>query len=501
MPKTFAVVAALVVAVNQVLPDDLGWTSAYQLAVGYGTVAAILVGARRLPREERLPWWLFAAAFGANTTGVGVRLLNVEVLHLDGVPSPADPLFLLLYPCCAAGIAVLVRRRGKRGESGRGKRGERGRGNQDWTAGVDAATITTGLGLLAWAYVIAPAAYAGEASMLGQATLVAYPLGDLVLLAMIVRLLRGGGGRGVPLWWVTASMVTFLIGDTAWVVLRHLLEAGHGVGQAVLLNRTVESLFLVAMLLLPVGALHPDARWIAVPAGTRSTRLSRAHLLLMAAASLVVPALLAVQLAQGEVVNRIAIVICSATLSLLVVMRMAQALREVERQACQVRELARSDELTGLPNRRAWNDELPRALDRARRDGRPVSVALLDLDRFQLFNDAYGRPAGDRLLKSAAVAWHSCLRTSDTLARYGGEEFVVLLPDARAPEARQLLERVLAGTPLGQTFSAGVAVWDGRETSDELTERVDAALHQAKAGGRNQIIEAANRPAAAAARK
>ncbi|MCY1139488.1 GGDEF domain-containing protein [Actinoplanes sp. Pm04-4] len=470
MSKVFATAVVAAVVVNQVLPDDQRTTSAFQTAVGYAAVAAVLIGASRLPRRDRLPWWLFAAGLGANSTGIVVRTV------LGGeVPAPSDPLFLALYPFCAAAIAVLIRRR----EIGR-----------DRTAAVDAATITTGLGLLAWVYVIAPAAADGGVTMLGQATLAAYPVGDLILLAMMVRLLRGRGARGAPFWWVTASMAAFLIGDTAWVVLRYLLEVGYGVDHVATLNRSVESLFLVAMMLLPVGALHPDARWIAAPAGAEGTRLSRVHLTLMAAASLIAPVVLAVQLAQGAVVNGTAIVICSAALFLLVVFRMWQALREVENQARQVRELARCDELTGLPNRRAWNDELPRALESARRDGRPVSVAVLDLDRFKLFNDTFGHPAGDRLLKSAAAAWHGSLRAVDTLARYGGEEFVVLLPNAGETEACRVIERVLAATPLEQTFSAGVAVWDGRETSDELIERADAALYRAKANGRNQIAPA-----------
>lgn len=177
----------------------------------------------------------------------------------------------------------------------------------------------------------------------------------------------------------------------------------------------------------------------------------------------------------------------STTLFLLVVVRMAMLVRETERQARQVRDLARSDELTGLPNRRAWNDELPRALERARRDRTPVAVAFLDLDHFKVFNDTHGHPAGDRLLKAAAAAWHSALREVDLIARYGGEEFVVLLPGAGAAEARQILARALESTPLGQTFSAGVALWDGSETSDELLKRSDAALYVAKANGRSRV--------------
>ncbi|GAB2576212.1 hypothetical protein Aab01nite_13370 [Paractinoplanes abujensis] len=488
MSKVFAVVAALAIAVYQLLPDSAWWTAGWQMGIGYAGAAAILVGARRLPRRERLPWWCFAAGIAANVTGIGVSVFSDVVLHLVDLPTPADPFFLLLYPFCAFGLAVLIRRR----EAGRGR---------NWTAMVDATTITTGFGLLAWVYVIAPSAEGGHITMLGEATQVAYPIGDLVMLAMMARLLRGGGRRGAPFWWVTGSLAAFLIGDTVWVVMGNLIDQGYPVEDILWLNRAIESIFLVAFTLFGVGALHADARSLASSAGAEVARLGRMHLLLLTGASLIAPALLAVEVLHGEVHDGMAIVIGSAALFLLVVTRMAQLVREVERQALQVRELARRDDLTGLPNRRAWNDELPRALEHARREGRPVCVALLDLDHFKQFNDTYGHPAGDRLLKSAAAAWHGKLRTIDTLARYGGEEFVVLLPGADADEAREVLERALAATPLGQTFSAGLAVWDGAETSDELIQRADTALYRAKSDGRSQVSEAANRPAAAAVTK
>jgi diguanylate cyclase (GGDEF)-like protein len=220
-------------------------------------------------------------------------------------------------------------------------------------------------------------------------------------------------------------------------------------------------------------------------------RLGRVHLALLTVASLIAPGILAVQLRAGEVTNGVAIVAGCVALFLLVVTRMAQLLREVERQARQLGELSRRDDLTGLPNRRAWNDELPRALEHARRDGAEMSVALLDLDHFKLFNDAYGHPAGDRLLKEAAAAWHETLRSVDTLARYGGEEFIVLLPGAGTEQAEQVVGRALAATPRGQTFSAGVATWDGTETSDALIARADGALYAAKSAGRNRILPAA----------
>jgi diguanylate cyclase (GGDEF)-like protein len=158
--------------------------------------------------------------------------------------------------------------------------------------------------------------------------------------------------------------------------------------------------------------------------------------------------------------------------------------------------LARHDGLTGMPNRRAWDGELPVAMDRARRDGVPLSVALLDLDHFKRFNDQHGHQAGDRLLKSATAAWRAMLRTTDLLCRYGGEEFSVLLPGATTEEAAEVLERLRAVTPQEQTFSAGLACWDGQEISEELVARADRALYAAKAAGRDHVIVDSHQAAA-----
>jgi diguanylate cyclase len=158
--------------------------------------------------------------------------------------------------------------------------------------------------------------------------------------------------------------------------------------------------------------------------------------------------------------------------------------------------MARRDGLTGIPNRRTWDNELPVAMDRARRDGVPLAVAILALDHFKDFNDQYGHQAGDRLLKSATSAWSRMLRTTDLLCRYGGEEFSVLLPAATTDQAVEVLERLRAVTPQGQTFSAGLAGWDGQEVSDELVARADRALYAAKAAGRDRVVVGNHQPTA-----
>jgi diguanylate cyclase (GGDEF)-like protein len=116
---------------------------------------------------------------------------------------------------------------------------------------------------------------------------------------------------------------------------------------------------------------------------------------------------------------------------------------------------------------------------------------MVDLDHFKRFNDEFGHQAGDRLLKAAAAAWREQLRAVDHLARYGGEEFILLLPAADTLAADAIVARLLAATPAGQTFSAGIATWDGAETSDELVARADAALYAAKKAGRNRWLVAA----------
>jgi diguanylate cyclase (GGDEF)-like protein len=161
----------------------------------------------------------------------------------------------------------------------------------------------------------------------------------------------------------------------------------------------------------------------------------------------------------------------------------------IERQDLlrRLRREASSDGLTGAANRRVWDEELPRALAEARRRGTPVSVVMLDLDRFKEYNDALGHPAGDALLRDAVAAWRRRLRSTDLLCRYGGEEFVVLLPGWGQLEARDMAEQLRSVVPNGQTCSAGVARWDGEESPDALVERVDAALYAAKVAGRDLV--------------
>jgi diguanylate cyclase (GGDEF)-like protein len=165
-----------------------------------------------------------------------------------------------------------------------------------------------------------------------------------------------------------------------------------------------------------------------------------------------------------------------------------ELVRQRERLQTQLGTMARTDALTGLPNRRAWDEALDRELAMANRSGAPVCVALLDLDHFKEFNDLNGHPAGDMHLRDAAMLWRARLRSADLIARYGGEEFAVLLTATDAHQAHAVMESLRACVPSHETVSAGVAQWDGVESGQELLVRADRALYQAKRNGRNRTI-------------
>jgi diguanylate cyclase (GGDEF)-like protein len=152
--------------------------------------------------------------------------------------------------------------------------------------------------------------------------------------------------------------------------------------------------------------------------------------------------------------------------------------------------LALTDPHTGLMTRRVWDDELPRELARARRGEAPLSVAILDIDHMTAFNMLRGEREGDMMIKETASRWRNELREIDVLARLDGTEFGILLPGCGLGEAIEVLDRVRAATPRGQTASAGVARWDGEEPAELLLVRCRDALAAAKSTGRNITIAA-----------
>ncbi|CAA9507735.1 MAG: diguanylate cyclase/phosphodiesterase (GGDEF & EAL domains) with PAS/PAC sensor(s) [uncultured Solirubrobacteraceae bacterium] len=174
-----------------------------------------------------------------------------------------------------------------------------------------------------------------------------------------------------------------------------------------------------------------------------------------------------------------------------VALERAMLTQELERRRVtedDLRQLSERDALTGVLNRRAWDQLLSSAL---RKGTQPLFVAMLDLDHFKAYNDTHGHRAGDELLRRSARAWRSAIRAGDILARYGGEEFAVLLAGCPEERAIEIAERLRNATLHEQSVSIGLARWDGSEGAGSLVERADRALYVAKRAGRNRVALAA----------
>lgn len=163
----------------------------------------------------------------------------------------------------------------------------------------------------------------------------------------------------------------------------------------------------------------------------------------------------------------------------------------------QMRQLARYDTLTGLPNRLQFEEKLPEAMARCARMRRPMALMFLDVDKFKTINDTLGHSAGDEVLKEFAHRLISCVRKTDMVARLAGDEFVVILEGLNAIDEPQFVARKIIATiggefdvlgrPLTVSTSLGVALYEGGDdvTPARLLTRADEALYEAKAAGRN----------------
>lgn len=175
-----------------------------------------------------------------------------------------------------------------------------------------------------------------------------------------------------------------------------------------------------------------------------------------------------------------------------------QNLDEIRRELAETRRLAMEDALTGVANRRALEQIMRRELAHSRRTGRPLSLAMLDLDHFKAVNDTWGHEVGDRALVHLVDVLRGGLRDSDLVARYGGEEFVLLFTETNLSGARFVTDRLramLARAPMRQNgvaiplaFSAGIAGLRPEDNGHSLLARADALLYEAKRTGRDRVV-------------
>lgn len=410
---------------------------------------------------------------GSLAVNLADAVLALRVLR--DVPSPfpdwTDGLYLTNYVAFTAAALILTRRRSP---------------GRDTGALLDAATLMVGAGVVAYSFSIAQIADDSTASTAAKVVGSLYPLGDVLVVGVVARLLFTGHGHRTPVLFLAGGMICQLAGDIGFTLAVYTGRE-HGTW--------VDSLYLLQSALTACAFWLPDTARLGDRTRARGERLGPVRQLTLAAGALLAPVTLLVQNVTGAQQHVRMIAVAAMALFGLTVLRMRLLIRAVERQSDQLARLARTDSLTGLANRRTFEFELGRAMNEVREAAaegrrRPLSVGLMDLDRFKQFNDSHGHGRGDELLKEAAAHWTdalSRLAPSAVMARWGGEEFVVLFRDLGPAAAATVLRRLIPITPMEQTFSAGVAAWDGAEPALDLLNRADARLYEAKAGGRRAV--------------
>jgi len=435
-------------------------------AVGGTCVAWAYVGLRRHSPARPLPWIHLIAGFGAWALADVVALLEQTVWATDFYPLPSDALRLAGYVLIGVGFLGMVR----------------ARQSHDLTALLDAAIIATGVAVITMVFVIDPITEDTSLSLAGKMVSAAYPLVDVLLIGLLVRLWTTPEARTVSVELLTAALALILLADVIWnfaVVTAAPTEPSA-------LN---DVLWLAGYALLAIAVWVPSMRDASEPLPEHEPRIPATARLALLAAGLVLPAatLLIDGIRGGEATSWFITGVASIGLTLLVLARMAGLLRTVQVQAVQLAALARADALTGAPNRRTWDHELARACRSARDNEEPLCVAMVDLDHFKRYNDTHGHQAGDLLLREAVAAWTDLLAEGEFLARYGGEEFALILAGQTPVQARIRLDALREATPHDQTFSAGVALWDPATEPGAAVAAADAALYRAKRAGRNRV--------------
>jgi signal transduction histidine kinase len=272
--------------------------------IGASSAAAIVLGARWHRPASRLAWYLVAAGQLSFIIGDWLYVVRVRVVESGEVfPSVVDLFYLAFYPFLVAGLLLLIRRSNP---------------GRDLASLADAAIIVIGLGLLSWVFLISPYLWAAGLTPGERLVSIAYPLGDVLVLAVAARLAIGTTGRPATWWLLTGSIVPLLFGDAVFVLLQ--VSNTWGTWQHQQLLDLSWILFYVGF---GTAALHPSMVTLSEPSPA-TVRLSRGRLLLLASASLLPSAVLAIQTARGKqnVPTVIALAAGSAALFLLALARM-----------------------------------------------------------------------------------------------------------------------------------------------------------------------------------
>jgi diguanylate cyclase len=447
-------------------PDGDVWATAYDLVL-YNAVfafgAIVCVAAALRARADRLAWWSLALALALNVIGNVVYTVVIARMENEPFPSIADAFYLAYYLPLYVALISLIKARVTRFHASM------------WLDGIVGAL---GAGAVAVAVLLGPALEMTEGGPAVVATSLAYPIADVVLLALLAAVgAILGVRRDRTLLLLAAGIVANLTGD---IVFLDLATQGIYVEGGAL---DLTWLAGVALMALAAHAGRPAP----VVAACYSARVGWRVIALPLACN--IASLLVLGAGYGDRLNPAAAWLAVGCV-LTALCRTAITFREV-RAFNEVKEQARTDELTGLPNRRALFEQVRAVLTTASAQ-QPAAFLLLDLDGFKEVNDSLGHHAGDHLLRQVGPRLRPALRSRDLLARLGGDEFAVLLPGAGLDEAEALAERLrelimkpitVEGIRLHVGVSIGVASAPvPAETVEELLRCADVAMYAAKAG-------------------
>lgn len=468
-------IGAVLIGAYFLLPGAAVQDLFYQVP-GMLAVVAVVAGVMIHRPPRRGPWLLLAVGLLLTTTGDWTWVILERAFGIEPFPSMADAFYLSGIGVTSAALLWMLR--------GRIPDGDR--------AGLlDALIVAVGAGLVSWIFLMAPIVADTGATPAETGFALAYPLLDIVILAVLVRIVLAPGPKVPAMVMLLGALVTLLAADFAYAALA--LTDGYWTGHP------LDGVFLATSVLYAGAALHPSMREVAAPVEAGEVRLSAWRVALLAIASLMAPTVLLVQWMAGQPIDVPVIAAASIVLFLLVIARLGGVVADLRANLrhrhileAELQQRAFHDPLTGLANRTLFANRLERAL--AQRD-EPVAVLFLDLDDFKTINDSHGHQAGDELLIAVARTLSANVRGEDTVARLGGDEFAVLVErEATEGVVRQLADRLIGGLrkPVrvaGRDRSVGASIGislgrSGRASAEQLMSEADIAMYVAKGEGK-----------------
>ena len=416
--------------------------------------------------------------------------LKVEVPY----PSIADAFYIAEYPVCLAGILLLPSRPIPPALRGR--------------VILDGAMTLCALFTFSWYFLLGPAIMGGAESLLEQIVSIGYPVGDLLLFFCLLVIMAH---EHAP---ESRAGVRFMAVGLLLVVGADILYGYYELAGTYETGAFFEPGWPVGYLLMALGAARivaPSRDALAQPATLAEPAVPGIWKSLLPYAFVPPLGLLVLYTIAADSTLKAGVVAGFTTLILLVLSRQMLTMAENGRLTRTLQNtyhdlthknraleaLVATDSMTGLANHGAFQQRLREEVARSARTGRPLSLLMIDVDFFKQYNDQFGHPAGDEVIKRVAQLIRASIRNEEIPARYGGEEFAVLLTEANADAAAEVAERIrtlIAGYPLpGRTITVSIglasAAGEGIDAA-ALIARADSALYSAKRSGRNCIRQA-----------